>query len=141
MKSSSSVGPRRPAFSEFWLSATGTPWLVVSTRPDESTRTRSSGAIVLFLPIGGLPLPTFSEPFVSVTVLDPTIGSGGTIEGPSGGAVAAAGSYSSALFGLNGKLAATSCVPTSFAVSASDELDVNGDCMESGAAGPLTVAR
>ena len=30
MKSSSSVGPRRPAFSEFWLSATGTPWLVVS---------------------------------------------------------------------------------------------------------------
>ena len=31
MKSSSSVGPRRPALSEFWLSPTGTPWLVVST--------------------------------------------------------------------------------------------------------------
>ena len=28
MKSSSSVGPRSPAFSECWLSATGTPWFV-----------------------------------------------------------------------------------------------------------------
>ena len=28
MKSSSSVGPRSPAFSEFWLSAMATPWLV-----------------------------------------------------------------------------------------------------------------
>ena len=26
----STVGPRRPAFSEFWLSETFTPWLVVS---------------------------------------------------------------------------------------------------------------
>jgi hypothetical protein len=30
-KSSSSVGPRMPALSEFWSSAMGTPWLVVST--------------------------------------------------------------------------------------------------------------
>ena len=30
MKSSSSVGPRGPCFSEFWLSAMTTPWLVVS---------------------------------------------------------------------------------------------------------------
>ena len=29
-KSSSRVGPRRPAFSEFWLSLIGMPWLVVS---------------------------------------------------------------------------------------------------------------
>ena len=50
MKSSSSVGPRSPAFSEFWLSATGTPWLVVSGWPPESTRTRSSG------PVAGLKL-------------------------------------------------------------------------------------
>ena len=42
MKSSSSVGPRSPAFSEFWLSAMATPWLVVSTWPPASARTRSS---------------------------------------------------------------------------------------------------
>src|SRR5689334_19901743 len=29
-KSCSSVGPRRPAFSELWLSGSTTPWLVVS---------------------------------------------------------------------------------------------------------------
>ena len=55
MKSSSSVGPRRPAFSEFWLSATGTPWLVVSTWPLASTRTRSSGSIVGVRARGGAP--------------------------------------------------------------------------------------
>ena len=50
MKSSSSVGPRRPALSEFWLSAIGTPWLVVSARPLESTRTRSSGPLPGLMP-------------------------------------------------------------------------------------------
>jgi hypothetical protein len=30
MKSSSKVDPRGPAFSEFWLSLSGTPWFVVS---------------------------------------------------------------------------------------------------------------
>ena len=103
MKSSSSVGPRRPAFSEFWLSATGTPWLVVSARPVESTRTRSSGPTVGFWPMFGPPLPTLSDPFSSVTVLAPTIGSAGLTDAPSGGASAASGSYSAALFGLNGK--------------------------------------
>jgi hypothetical protein len=38
MKSSSRDGPRRPAISEFWLSATGTPWWVVSTCLDPSMR-------------------------------------------------------------------------------------------------------
>ena len=57
MKSSSSAGPRRPAFSEFWLSATGTPWLVVSARSPESTRTRSSGAVRGIEPGGGAPDP------------------------------------------------------------------------------------
>ena len=71
------MGPLSPAFSEFWLSATGTPWLVVKPRLLESTRTRSSGAIVLFTPITGEPLPTFSDPFFSWTVLAPTIGSRG----------------------------------------------------------------
>ena len=37
--------PAETALSEFWLSATGTPWFVVSTRPPESTRTRSSGPL------------------------------------------------------------------------------------------------
>jgi hypothetical protein len=95
----------------------------------------------LFLPIGGPPLPTFSELFISVTVLEPTIGSGGTIDGPTGGAIAAAGSYSDGLFGLNGKLDAASCVPASLAASASDELDADEGCIESDFAGPLTVAR
>ena len=30
MKSSSSVGPFKPALSELWLSPIGTPWFVVS---------------------------------------------------------------------------------------------------------------
>ena len=42
-KSSSSVGPRRPALSEFWLPETRTPWFVVSAWPPESTRAASSG--------------------------------------------------------------------------------------------------
>ena len=33
-------GPRRPAFSECWLSETGTPWLVVMRRALASVRTR-----------------------------------------------------------------------------------------------------
>src|SRR5688572_23733292 len=102
MKSSSSVGPRSPALSELWLSPTGTPRLVVRLRLVESTRTRSSGAIVRFTPVGGDPLPTFSEPLVSVTVLAPTIGSFGVADIPTGGAIAAAGSYSAALVALNG---------------------------------------
>ena len=50
----------------------------------------------------GPPLPTLSDPFTSLTVLAPTIGSAGLTDAPSGGASAASGSYSAALFGLKG---------------------------------------
>ncbi|MCY1369655.1 hypothetical protein D9M69_567070 [compost metagenome] len=68
MKSSSSTGPRTPYFSEFWLSAMGTPWLVVSICPEESTRTRSSDSMVQFTPSVATP-PVFSEWFSSESVL------------------------------------------------------------------------
>src|SRR6185503_20037474 len=55
----------------------------------------------------GPPLPTLSDPFSSVTVLAPAIGSDGFTDAPSGGASAAAGSYSAALLGLNVKAEAT----------------------------------
>jgi hypothetical protein len=124
--------------SEFWLSATGTPWSVVSMRPLESARTRSSGAIVLFCPIGGPPLPTLSEPFISVTVLDPTIGSRETTNAPLSGSTALSGSNSFGLLVLNGIAAASCWAPTYFAVRSSVELGGSG---AAGLAGPLTVAR
>ena len=62
----------------------------------------------------GPPLPALSEPFSSVTVLAPTIGSSGLTDAPSGGASIASGSYSAALFGLKGNADATSCVPAAF---------------------------
>ncbi len=76
MKSSRSVGPRRPALSEFWLSAIGTPWLVVSTRPLESVRTRSSGRLPGFNPRRGLPV--FELAFDSESVLPVAEGSSGS---------------------------------------------------------------
>src|SRR5215207_4356829 len=81
------------------------------------------------------PLPSFSEPLTSLTVLAPTIGSAGLTEAPSGGASAASGSYSAALFGLKGNADATSCVPAAFSARMSPGPDA------SGSAGPLTVAR
>src|SRR5688572_24432256 len=135
MKSSSSVGPRRPALSEFWLSAIATPWFVVSSRSVESTRTRSSGPTVGFWPMLGPPLPTFSDPFSSLTVLAPAIGSEGLTDAPTGGASAASGSYSAALLGLNTKAAAMSCVALAFFAAASPAPEA------SGSAGPLTVVR
>src|SRR5690606_35768191 len=42
IKSFNRAGPRSPAFKEFWLSDTVTPWLVVSICPEESARTRLS---------------------------------------------------------------------------------------------------
>ena len=118
MKSSSSVGPRKPALSEFWLSATGTPWLVVSTRPPESTRTRSSGPFVGLKLICGLPLPTFSDAFVSVSVLPVTIGCGGSTLCPVGGCIAASPN-SPGLAALYGIELASVSVPAIFAVAAS----------------------
>src|SRR6187401_2632923 len=113
----------------------GTPWFVVNTRPVESTRTRSSGPTVGLWPMFGPPLPTLSDPLTSLTVLAPTIGSSGLTEAPSGGASAASGSYSAALFGLKGNAEARSCVPTAFSAAMSPAPDA------SGAVGPLTVVR
>src|SRR6476469_854164 len=83
----------------------------------------------------GPPLPTLSEPLTSLTVLAPTIGSSGLTEAPSGGASAASGSYSAALFGLKGNAEARACVPAAFSAAMSPALDA------SGTAGPLTVVR
>ena len=117
MKSSSSAGPRSPALSEFWLSATGTPWLVVSTRPPESTRTRSSGPLPGLKLACGLPLPTFTDALVSVSVLPVTIGCGGSTVWP------VAGWRPRPEFdgfaALKGNAAATASVPAILAVAAS----------------------
>src|SRR5688572_15357003 len=83
----------------------------------------------------GPPLPTLSDPFSSLTVLAPAIGSDGFTDAPSGGASAAAGSYSAALLGLNVKVEATSCVAAAFSAVTSPRPDA------SGSAGPLTVVR
>src|SRR4029453_11823405 len=79
---------------------------------------------------------TLSDPFFSWTVLDPTIGSGGSTDTPAFGRSAACGSYSSALLALKGKAAESCCVAASFAVRSSDE-STSGF----GAAEPETVAR
>jgi hypothetical protein len=65
----------------------------------------------------------------------PDNGSAGLTDAPSGGASAASGSYSAALFGLKGNADATSCVPAAFSARMSPGPDV------SGSAGPLTVVR
>jgi hypothetical protein len=96
---------------------------------------RLERTLVGFWPIVGPPLPTLSEPFSSRTVLAPTIGSTGLTDAPSGGAIAAPGSYSAALLGLNPKAAATSCAPAAFSATMSPAPEA------SGFAGPLTVAR
>src|SRR3984885_6243436 len=134
MKSSSSVGPRRPALREFWLSATFTPWLVVSARPPESTRTRSSEAVVGLEPAVGLPEPSLGDALLSLSVLPLTAGSDGLNELP----VAATGGApnSDGLAALKGNFAARASVPASFAVAASFTAVVFGRCD-----GLLTVLR
>src|SRR5688572_5027561 len=74
----------------------------------------------------GPPLPTLSDPLRSVTVLAPTMGSAGLTDAPSGGASAASGSYSAALFGLKGNAEATSCVPAAFSARMSPGPDASG---------------
>src|SRR4029453_8850021 len=83
----------------------------------------------------GPPRPALCEPFSSLTVLAPAIGSDGFTDAPSGGASAAAGSYSAALLGLNVKAEGTSCVAEAFSAVTSPRPDA------SGSAGPLTVVR
>src|SRR3977135_4518373 len=85
MKSSIRVGPRNPAFREFWLSLTGTPWFVVSARPLESTRTRFSEAAAGLKLSWGVPEPTFGDGVISVSVLPASRGSGGSTHWPVAG--------------------------------------------------------
>ncbi len=134
MKSSSSVGPRSPAFSEFWLSPTPTPWLVVSIWPVESTRTRSSEAFVGLVP-GVAPLPVFAEALLSLSVLAPTSTDPGSTVAPTGGETALARPCSFALLALNGIAATSECVAAIFSAAASPAV------ADGGLAGLLAVLR
>src|SRR5688572_28652842 len=134
MKSSSSAGPRRPAFSEFWLSATGTPWLVVSTRLPESARTRSSGPLVGLNPTGGAPDPSLVDGLLSLSVLPVVDGSRGSWCAPGLG-LRDAVPYSSGLLGFSGMAAARSPVSAILRVAASSR------ARGAFADGPLTVER
>src|SRR4029450_11217234 len=83
----------------------------------------------------GPPLPTLSDPFSSLTVLAPAIGSDGFTDAPSDGASPASGPYSAALLGLNWTAEATSCVAAAFPAVTSPRPGA------SGSAGPLRVVR
>src|SRR6476661_4667147 len=132
MKSSSRAGPRNPALSELWLSATGWPKFVVSPRPPESTRTRSRGSFPGLNP-GRAWVPVLSEETVSVNVLPVVSRSGGSAVTPRWG-FRAAFPYSLGLFLLVGKAAAR--VSVFFALRAA------GSLLRPSwpPAGPLTVA-
>src|SRR5688500_14383260 len=113
----------------------GTAWFVVSARSVESTRTRSSGPVVGFLPIPAPPPPTLSDAVRSVTVLAPITGSARWRDAPTDGSSAASASYSAAFPELNGNADATSAVRAAFRARISAAPDA------SGAAGSLTVVR
>jgi len=76
--------------------------------------------------ICGLPLPTFGEAFVSVSVLPETRGCGGSTVWPAAG-VRAASPNSLGLAALKGNCDATSSVAASFAVAASWMADTPDD--------------
>ena len=107
IKSSIKVGPRKPAFSEFWLSPTGTPWLVVSTQPLSSLRAPSRDALRAFSPSAGWPAPVFAEGIVSPAVLAVASASPVATCTPSTG-VRAASPYWPSSLGLTA-MAAASC--------------------------------
>src|SRR5688572_3861444 len=93
--------------------------------------------MVLLAPMGGPPLPTFSDEFASVTVLAPTRGSSGTSCWPGFGAPAVSPrANSSGLLVLKEIRDDNSCVPAVFATRSSGEC-----CDPPGVAGPLTVVR
>src|SRR6218665_2972197 len=98
MKSLSSAGPRRPALSEAWLSATGTPWLVVRPWPALSASTRPSSPLLAFTP--GWATPVLALVLASLRVLAPTIGGASTVLPALGRAAAAPNSL--VLLALNG---------------------------------------
>ena len=97
---------------------------------DANAIERAVGGLKL---ICGLPLPTFGEAFVSVSVLPETRGCGGSTVWPAAG-VRAASPNSLGLAALKGNCDATSSVAASFAVAASWMADTPDD-------GPLTVDR
>ena len=121
--------PRHRALSEFWLSATGTPWLVVSPWPVESTRTRSSGRLPGLKPCCGLPLPTFADAAVSLSVLPVTSRFAGAVCAPTGGC-SARFPCSTALLALKGIAAARSLVAANFAAAAAAPFAAEVPCRE-----------
>jgi hypothetical protein len=135
MKSSSSAGPRNPAFSEFWLSATYTPWFVVMARAPPSARTRSSGPIVELKPVVGAPEPVLGEGLVSVSVLPVTATSSGSSGLPAGG-LRALSPNSANLIGLVGIASARAAAPAALRAGRSP-----WSTRAALRAGPLTVAR
>ena len=110
----------------------GTPWLVVSARPAESTRTRSSGAAAGFVPGVGRS-PVLADAFFSDSVLAPTGSSGSTFWPICGSADALP--YSLGFAALNGNASATISVAAR-CISASSE---GGRALRF--EGPLTVER
>src|SRR5512134_837492 len=96
MKSSSSVGPRSPAFSEFWLSPIATPWFVVIASPHASDRARSSA-------------PDLADALSSLSVLAEAARESQAVSAPRGGATAFPRPNSLALPALQGIAAARDC--------------------------------
>src|SRR5436190_5413038 len=135
MKSSSNAGPRNPAFREFWLSATYTPWFVVMAREPPSVRTRSSGPMVELKPVVGPPEPVLGEGLVSVSVLPVTATFSGSSGLPAGG-LRASSPNSADLIGLLGIASARAAAPAALRAGRSPR-----STRAALRAGPLTVAR
>jgi len=112
MKSLSRAGPRSPALSECWLSATSTPWLVESGWPVASTRSLSSGPTVKSSPAAA-GRPVLPDEFASARELAPTRSDGGAACCPCNGTVACSRPYSAALLALNGSDATVVLVSSS----------------------------
>src|SRR5690606_37350758 len=87
MKSLSNAGPRRPAFSELWLSASGTPWFVVIACPPLSARTRGSSPPAALTPGLAAP-PVLADEFFSDRLLALALGTAGSTVSPAGGVAA-----------------------------------------------------
>ncbi|MDQ0017420.1 hypothetical protein J2W23_005833 [Variovorax boronicumulans] len=113
-----------------------TPWLVVSTCPLESTRTRSSVPIVALSPSRAA-APVLSEGLRSESVLAPGSRDGGVTVTPAGVACALSWPYSSGLLLLAGMPLASAWVSMAFCAGASPLPAFAG----AGLAGPLSVLR
>src|SRR5690606_22728703 len=127
------AAPRRPALSEFWLSETRTPWLVVKGWPSGSARTRSSEPPAALTP-GAAGLPYFSVWFFSAKVLPVASRDGGCTLAPSGGVRALSRPCSACLLGLWGMAAAIFPTAAAFATPSPSFFPPAGSL-----AGPLSV--